>query len=270
MNTSFPTSNAELNAVLHELVISVQAILIDNFISACLQGSFAIGDWDNDSDVDFTIVTGQELSENELSALQSMHARIYNLETEWAKHLEGSYFPEEIIKSADPAQKELWYLDNTHDQLVSSNHDNTLVVRWVVREYGIPMAGTAPKELIDPISADDLRREIYTTMHDWAKEIFTGKWGLTNRWAQPYAVLSYCRMLHSLSTGRIASKRSGALWAKSTLDHRWVGLIQRALEERPNPSLKVRQAADPGEVKSTLDFIHYALAFGQLAEIRKP
>jgi predicted nucleotidyltransferase len=270
MDTSFPTSNSALNAVLHEFVQSVQAILSANFVSACLQGSFAIGDWDNDSDVDFTIVTGQDVSENELSALQAMHARIYQLDSEWAKHLEGSYFPMKILKSGDPAKKELWYLDNTHDKLILSNHDNTLVVRWVVREYGIPLAGLAPQELIDPVSADDLRQEISATMQEWAEEIFAGKWGMTNRWAQPYAVLSYCRMLHSLQTGRIASKLSGAQWAKATLDNRWAGLIQRAMAERPNPSLKVRQAADPVEVKNTLEFIHYALALGQQYEIREP
>jgi len=265
MHTSFPTSYSELNAVLHEFVTSVQEILQENFVSACLQGSFAIGDWDDDSDVDFTIVTGQELSENELPALQAMHARIYHWESDWAKHLEGSYFPKKIIKSAEPAKKELWYLDNTHDTLILSDHDNTRVVRWVVREYGIPLAGLAPRELIDPVQADDLRCEISTTLQAWAEEIFTGKWGMNNRWAQPFAVISYCRMLHSLATGRIGSKRSGAQWAVNTLDPRWAGLIQRALAERPNPSLKVRQAADPGEVRSTLEFIRYALARAQAA-----
>jgi predicted nucleotidyltransferase len=269
MNTSFPTSNPELNAVLHEFVKSVQEVLGENFVSACLQGSFAIGGWDNDSDVDFTIVTGQELSENELSALQAMHARIYQLESEWAKHLEGSYFPKSILKSGDSAKKELWYLDNTYDKLVLSNHDNTLVVRWVVREYGIPLAGIAPRELIDPVSADALRQEMAATMREWADEIFSGQWKMENKWAQPFAVLSYCRMLHSLHTGRIASKLSGVQWAKSTLDKRWAGLIQKAWDERPNPSLKVRQAAEPGEVKNTFEFIHYALELGQSHKISK-
>ncbi|MHB8777860.1 MAG: aminoglycoside adenylyltransferase domain-containing protein [Anaerolineales bacterium] len=204
-----------------------------------------------------------ELSEVALQVLQAMHARIYNLESGWAKHLEGSYFPKNILKSGDPTKKELWYLDNTHDKLILSNHDNTLVVRWVVREYGITLAGISPQELIDPVSADNLRQEILSTMQEWADEIFSGHWKMEDKWAQPFAVLSYCRMLHSLRTGRIASKLSGAQWAKSTLDKRWTGLIQRAWDERPNPSLKVRQASGPDEVKSTLDFIHFALELGQ-------
>jgi len=97
MSANLPTSNPELNAILHELVKSVQEILKDNFVSAYLQGSFAIGDWDNDSDVDFMIVVENDISDTDLQALQIMHARIYNLESEWAKHLEGSYFPKNIL-----------------------------------------------------------------------------------------------------------------------------------------------------------------------------
>ena len=269
MNATFPTSNSELNAVLHEFIKSVQKVLKQNFVSAYLQGSFAVGDWDDDSDVDFTIVITNDISKEELQALQAMHARIYNLESEWAKHLEGSYFPGSILKRGDPAKKEIWYLDNTQDKLVLSNHDNTFVVRWVVREYGITLAGSDPKELIDLVATDDLRQEISFTMQEWADEIFSGQWKMDNKWAQPYAVLSYCRMLHSLDTGSIASKLSGAQWAKDTLGNRWAGLIQRAWDERPNPSLKVRQPVEPSEVKNTKEFIRFALERGQSYGIGK-
>ena len=254
-----PTPDPELNALLHELVISIQAISGENFISAYLQGSFAVGDWDAHSDVDFLVAIEHEVPEAILPALQAMHARIYNLETDWARHLEGSYFPREILKCGDPAKKPLLYLDNTYDKLIRSDHDNSLVVRWVVREHGITLAGPDPRELIDPVSTDDLRREVLATMHDWAQDILADRWQMNNRWAQPFAVLSYCRMLHTLQTGRIESKLAGAQWAKSALDSRWTGLIQRAWDERPNPSLKVRQNADPHDLKSTLEFIAYAL-----------
>ena len=259
MNTKFPTSDSDLNAVLHEFVSNAQSILGNNFISAYLQGSFAVGDWDTDSDVDFLVAIEHEVSDTELAALQSMHARIFSFESEWAKHLEGSYFPKEVLKKGDPVKKELLYLDNAHDKLVMSDHDNSLVVRWVVREHGIPLAGVDPKELIDPVPADDLRQEVLTIMQEWSKNIFAGDWKMNNKWAQPFAVLSYCRMLHTLHTGTITSKLAGAKWAKSTLDDRWVGLIERAWEERPHPDLKVQQIADPGEVHSTLEFIRYAI-----------
>jgi predicted nucleotidyltransferase len=258
VSTFHPTSDLELNAVLQEFVTSVQAILGSNFVGAYLQGSFAAGDWDIDSDVDFLVVVDHEISGAELPALQAMHSRIYDLESHWAQHLEGSYFPRELLRSSDLAQ-ELLYLDNTARELVRSRHDNTLVVRWVVREYGILLAGPDAAELIEPVPTDELRREIRQTMHDWAEQIFANPSEMDNRWYQPFAVLSYCRMLHTLQSGRVFSKPVSAEWAKKALDSRWAGLIQRARDERPNPSLKVRQKADAEDFNSTLEFISYAL-----------
>jgi predicted nucleotidyltransferase len=259
INPNPPTPDPELNTVLHNLVTSARQVLGGNFVAAYLQGSFALGDWDADSDVDFLIAIEHEASAADLPALQSMHAGIFGLECRWAKHLEGSYFPKQLLKRADPARTPLLYLDNMSRQLTRSDHDNGLVVRWIVRECGITLAGPAPKALIDPVPADDLREEVSATMRDWAREIFAGRYPIDNRWAQPFVVLSYCRMLHTLAAARIGSKPAGAEWAKRALDARWAGLIDRARDGRPNPSLKVRLPADPGDLERTLDFIRYAL-----------
>lgn len=258
-----PTSDPELNAVLHEFVTGIQSLLGENFIAAYLQGSFAVGDWDADSDVDFLVAIEQDISEANLPALQAFHARMYRQESGWAQRLEGSYFPRELLKRGDSTKKHLLFLDNAHDTLIRSDHDNSLVVRWVVREHGIPLAGPNADQLIEHVSADALRNEILDVMEGWAKEIFAGRWSMDNHWAQPFAVLSYCRMLHSLQTGKIHSKLAGAQWAQSALDHQWIGLIQRAWEERPNPALKVRQLANPNDVDDTLAFIRYALALNR-------
>ena len=270
MKPKRPTPDRELNAVLDELVTSIQAILGGNLIGVYLQGSFAVGDWDSHSDVDFLVAIDHSVSDTDLAALQEMHGRIYELDSHWAMHLEGSYFPREMLRRDDPKRTPLWYLDNTSRELVLSDHDNELVVRWMVRERGIVLFGPDPRELIDPIPADDLRQEVWLTMNEWAQEIFDNQYDIHNRWAQPFAVLSYCRMLHTLRTARIESKPAGAEWAKNELDPRWSELIQRAWQDRPNPSLKVRQPADPDDVNSTLQFIRYALEQGRRYENGTP
>ena len=257
-----PTILPELNAVLYELVSSAQAVLGDNFVAAYLQGSFAVGDWDENSDVDFLIAIDHDLTDDELPALQALHGRIYALDSAWAQHLEGSYFPRALLRRPDPAKTPLLYLDNGSRELVRSTHDNELVVRWVTRECGIPLAGPEPTTLIDPVAVDDLRREVRATMHDWGQDILATRYPITNRWAQPFVVLSYCRMLHTLHTGRIESKLAGAKWAKHALDAHWTGLIEQAWAERPNPTLKGRQPADPDQVTRTIAFVEYALTIG--------
>src|SRR5712691_2013013 len=76
MNKTFPTPYPELNSVLRDFVGSVQAVLGINFVGAYLQGSFAVGDFDLHSDVDFIIVIAEELSRNQVDALQVMQAHL--------------------------------------------------------------------------------------------------------------------------------------------------------------------------------------------------
>src|SRR5713226_10779071 len=96
-----PTPYPELDSVLEELVASVRVALGHAFVGAYLQGSFAVGDFDRHSDVDFVIVVAHELSDGQVDALQAIHRRIYGLPSDWAQHLEGSYFPAAILRNYD-------------------------------------------------------------------------------------------------------------------------------------------------------------------------
>ena len=254
-----PTPYPELNEVLRELVASMKAILGHTFVAACLQGSFAVGDFDHDSDVDFVIAITQEVSDDQVQALQTMHERIYNLDCAWAQHLEGSYFPKDVLRNADQRGKPLWYLDHGSRSLIQSTHCNTLVVRAVVREHGVALAGSNPATLVDAIPVDLLRQEIREVMRDWWQSIRADPQQLNNRFYQTYAVLNYCRMLHDLATGTVGSKRAGAEWVKATLDPAWAGLIDRAWDGRPDPARSSRQPADPEDLQLTFAFIEYML-----------
>jgi predicted nucleotidyltransferase len=258
-STTYPTPYPELNAVLRELVESVQAVLSNSFVAACLQGSFAVGDFDRHSDVDFIIAVEEELSDDQVHALQTMHERVYSLDCAWAQHLEGSYFPKDALRHYSQRGKPLWYLDNGSRSLVESAHDNTIVVRWVVRAYGVALAGPRPATLVDPIPVEVLRQEIMKSMSSWWQQILADPNIINNRFYQTFAVLHYCRLLHDLHTGFPGSKRAGAEWAKATLDPSWAGLIDRAWDGRPNPALSVRQPADPQDFRSTLEFIPYII-----------
>jgi hypothetical protein len=256
---TYPTPYPDLNAVLRELVENAQSVLRANFVGAYLQGSFAVGDFDRHSDVDWIMVIGEELSAVQVQWLKVMHERIFNLDCPWAQHLEGSYFPRDVLRRSPVPGKLLWYLDNGSRELIESKHCNTLVVRWQVREHGIVLAGPPPATLVDPIPAEALRREIYAVIHDWGGEILADPEHYNNRFYQGFIVLSYCRMLHTLHTSEVRSKRAGAEWAKVNLDPSWAGLIDRTWATRPNPEISVRQPADPQDLTATLDFVRYCI-----------
>jgi predicted nucleotidyltransferase len=151
MKKFLPTPYPELNHVLRELVESVQHALSDNFVGAYLQGSFAVGDFDEHSDVDWIIAIREELAAGQVNRLQAMHGRLFRLESRWAQHLEGSYFPVSILRNPANSGVQLWYLDNGANTLIRSDHCNTLVVRSTVREHGVQLAGPGPVSLVDPI-----------------------------------------------------------------------------------------------------------------------
>jgi predicted nucleotidyltransferase len=241
------------------LVESVQEILGINFIGAYLQGSFAIGDFDQHSDVDWVMVVADDLPGGEVDALQAMHERIYSLESRWAQHLEGSYFPKGILKDQARCGEKLWYLDNGARSLIQSEHCNTLVVRQTLREHGVTLAGPPLHTFIDPIPVETLRKEIYNVMKNWGNEILTNPGKYNNHFYQTFIVLSYCRMLHDLKAGALSSKRSASAWAKENLDPSWSPLIDRTWAGRPNPAQSVRQPADPADFEMTLKFVEYII-----------
>jgi hypothetical protein len=178
----------------------------------------------------------------------------------WARHLEGSYIPRAALRRLPPPPRKFLYLDHGSRELVRSDHDDTLVVYWVLRERGVTLIGPEPCGLVSPVSVEALRREILETMHSWRQEFLANPDKLNNRFYQPFAVLSYCRMLHTLQSGRIESKRAGAAWAKDALDRRWHRLIQRAWDDRPgDPALK----AASNDLESTWEFMEYAIDLGR-------
>jgi hypothetical protein len=193
-----------------------------------------------------------------VEALQLVHGETHDLRSEWARHLEGSYFPLDVLRSCDRRGEPLWYLDHGARSLVRSEHCNTAVVRTTVREHGVVLAGPPPAGLIDPVPVETLRQEISETMSAWGEEILGDPDRFRNRFYQSFIVLSYCRMLHDLQTGEVGSKRAGAEWAKRALDPSWTDLIDDTWDGRPDPASKVREVPDPEAFERTLEFVRYA------------
>lgn len=268
--TAHPTKFADLNAVLANLVAANRTLLADNFVGAYLHGSFAVGDADEASDVDYMIVIEREIAADQVADVEAMQARIHGLDLMWAKHLEGSYVTRAALGRFDPDSAALLYFDNGSIVAERSNHDNNFVVRWQLRERGVTLAGPPIRDLVEPIAVANLRREVLAVMRSRGDGWLAEPKNIGNRFYQPFAVLTYCRMLHTLSTGTIVSKSAAAAWAKKHLDSRWSDLIQRAVDDRPDPSLRARTPADPAEVERTLEFMRYVIGKGDEYDVETP
>lgn len=243
--------------MLGELVDGARAALGDDFCGAYLHGSFATGDADEFSDVDFVVVTHGELTAEQQRDVQSLHRRLHALDSPWAQHLEGSYIPSGQLRRMDWSHRPFLFLDNGASELVWDTHCNTAVLRWLLRERGLILAGPEPGALVDPVSASDLQREALSRVQDyadWAHE------GPMSRWKQPYLVLTLCRLLFTLVNGRVASKHEAGEWAVGALDRKWASLIRQALADRADPWERVSQPAEREATERTLAFADHAVA----------
>lgn len=255
-----PTPYPEVNAIIRELLTGAQAILRDNFIGMYLHGSLASGDFNPaTSDIDFVVVTAQELTAEIISALENLHNRLNTSNPEWAKKLEGTYIPQKEFRRYDPNDGP--YPCTNEGKFYLAGHENHWVLaRQLLRENGVIVAGADPKTLIDPVSADEIRQAVIAFLNEWWSPMLDNPFRLQSAEYQAYAVLTMCRALYTLENGTIASKPVCARWAQETLDERWVPLIDRAWVGRKNPGLK----AESNDVNETLDFIRYTMERSQL------
>ena len=262
MDTAYTTPHAEVNVLLHELLDGVRQILEDQFVGLYLDGSLAMGGFDADSDVDFVVVTQAEITDAEATVdtfcrLQALHDRLATGGSYWATNLEGSYISRRVLHRHDPASLLHPNIERgAGERLKMALHDESWNVhRWVLREHGITIVGPNPRDLINPLSANVLRRGAVVTLDGWATDLLASPEEIGCLGYQTYTVLTVCRVLYTLHFGTIASKPVAARWAREALGAPWSALIGRAWFGRHNPGLR----APSDDIDSTLGLIRYAL-----------
>ena len=90
-----PTPFADVNAVLHDLLVNIQALLGRRFLGMYVLGSLALGDFDpRTSDIDFIVVTDVEMGDDLFHGLQELHAHFALSSSPWAAKVEAVYVPQ--------------------------------------------------------------------------------------------------------------------------------------------------------------------------------
>lgn len=276
------TPYSRLDEVLRNYAEAARNALGDNFVGMYLLGSLAIGDFDLTSDVDFMVVVQDEVEvespDQGLNRLKSAHQVALGQDTRWVKHLEYSIFtlrtlhakssPYRIDGSRNQAEDRLlWYFGNGAATPIRSDHDNTLVSRWTLRYRSRVVLGPEPATFAPAVTADELRREIRSSMLGWEQLVVDDASQFDNRFHQVFLVLNNCRALQDLHEGRITSKKDGMRWAKQQLDPEWHPLIDYCWQERQDTNINVTQPADPQAYDRTIAFLTYT---ARLAEAYHP
>jgi hypothetical protein len=246
-----PTPYRELNELLATFLVALRAILGNELVGLYLHGSLAGGDFVPErSDVDFVAVTQGVLVAETVAAVATLHERLAAGGCHWAAELEGSYFPLAAVRCYDPGNAGYPHVER-YGKLRVEQHDSDWILQLhVLREHGVALAGPAPRTLIDPIDAADLRRASRETLRQWWLPQLDDTHRLEESGYRAYGILTMCRILYTLAHGEVVSKPVAARWLQNEAPE-WAPLVTQALRWQPGEPL--------GYLEETLAFIRYTL-----------
>ena len=249
--TQEPTPYVEVNRVLLDLLNRVSDVLGENFIGMYLYGSLAVDGFEpSRSDIDFVVITDDHLADPIIKSLESMHIELARTDDQWVKKLEGAYVPMGLIRRHDSDHPPVPTLNEGKFYLAPLGSD-WIFQRHTLRESECAISGPPLRDFIDPVSLKDLKAAIYVVIDEWWEPMLTNPSRLRDPGYQPFAVLSMCRLLYTVTSGELASKSQAANWTLGLLPAEWSSLI--------NHALKWGYGDDIESIDRTTEFMQYVI-----------
>ena len=229
----------EAKQILDILLDGIEGILQQNLVGVYPSGSIAVGDFKPDtSDIDIVAVTREPVTNEEFSKLLAFHDRIRGLANPYSERIEMAYIYLDAFKRYEPGQSHPT-LDLGESLSRVEHKTNWILDRRIIRERSVALNGPAPRDLIDPISDDEVRSAVSRRLNDWlewAKAIEDPDWNLGIRHKR-YIVQTMCRSLRTMATGEISTKSESVEWALSALPEPYRSTVEESKAwEQGNPS----------------------------------
>ncbi len=201
------------------------------------------------SDIDCYIVTSNVLSNDLFRQIETMHAQIYLSKLDFAKKIEASYIPQNDLLDFNPNATRPYFNEGRYYRGQYGN--NYLIELFLLREKGIALAGPDIKLLIKEISTQTLKSAIQKNLYEYWEINVSDLIRYERSDYQVFAILTMCRSLYSLETGRITSKIEAAQWAMKQLDSNSKNLIELAITWEPSQKIN--------KLEETQNFVRYVL-----------
>ena len=206
-----------------ELKTGLRSALGPELVAVYLYGSAVAGGFDEGvSDIDLLVVTAQDLNEKNIERIEALHARIVERHPEWDDRLELVYVGRETLAH---------FRDGGAIGVISPGepfHIRDGIELWLqnfylVRETGMALTGPMPSTIVPEISWS----EFLAATTRYAAEVQGRSLRDATPGARAYGVLTMCRALRTVRSGRPCSKQEGAAWARAGMPE-WAWLIEAA------------------------------------------
>jgi hypothetical protein len=249
----------EVNAALGVFLASVRMILGQHMRGMYLVGSLATGDFDPaTSDLDIIVVTDGAASDDRIVALREWHTQFGAGESPFARRLEAVYIPQADLRSSALSGASYPQVERDRPFFAEPLEPGWSVQRYTLREHGVVIAGPDPRELLDSVNPDEMRRDGAIIVQTWLDQAEHDATWLD--WARPrpyfaFVVATLCRLHYTLETGGVASKPAATRWAQQKLEGQWAIFIEHAWEAHNEDG-----DTPPDDMDTLVAFIRYTAA----------
>jgi hypothetical protein len=213
--------------LLSRLAASLDEELGDELLSLSVHGSWVAGDFKlGRSDLDLLAVLAHDPDERTLARLTALHKAISAEAPEWDDHVEVDYVSLDAIAGvlAGDGQEHAMVRISPGEPIHLRPADRNFLLNWrAARDHDHGILGRSPVDVLPPIPDELVRDVVIEHARQWPAWLEDAR----TPGFQAYAVLTMCRVLAFLRTGRQWSKHMAAV-SEQELMPEWRPLIRWA------------------------------------------
>jgi predicted nucleotidyltransferase len=217
---------------LGQLAAELERQLGSELVALYLFGSLAAGGfYPGKSDLDLMAIVETEVREGEqLDALREVHGAFVGDRPEWVERIEVAYVDRRVLQTFGerPAGRIAVISPGEPLHLREAGFEATLDWHSVTTQ-GETILGPQPLALGPTVSQRAYRAAVEALLREWPSRVRT-PWVAYVPAHQGYVVVTLCRALHALATGRQTTKEAAAAWACARYPE-WSSYIQEALDK---------------------------------------
>ncbi|MBS0272541.1 MAG: nucleotidyltransferase domain-containing protein, partial [Proteobacteria bacterium] len=184
------TQYKDVNEVLDSLTARIVSILGKNLVGVYLTGSLSYGDFNTErSDIDLLTILKKPVTPDKLEALKQMHLNVEKHNEKWAKRIECSYIPLEMLQDRLPPKMPRPYIGEGVFYPEAPYGNEWIINQYLLYKHGIALTGPDFKTLVHPIQIKDVQKAcIRDLFEEWQPKMIDPTY-LNNSHYQSYIVL---------------------------------------------------------------------------------
>lgn len=206
----YTTNYPEITELFEDFVTRCNSVLGTKVLGVYVYGSLVWGDFDEKiSDVDLLVVLTDSILVEELERLRELHDELVIRHPQWRDRIEVQYFSKAGLQTFRENTTEMANISPGEPLHMISAGKDWLLNWYFVQEYGKVLFGPQPATLFSRITHEEFLQAVSKQAHSSINNIEATK---NSRPYQGYVIMTLCRAMYSLRTGRQTSKKQAAEW----------------------------------------------------------